>query len=94
MTLQLQSSIVRNITQNLPLPGKYVRSILNEYDATITYPSAPVVVPVKGGFGLFEIKNFCEYIQRNIYFLGYYELRETRLFEARNVYLPLKYAII
>jgi FkbM family methyltransferase len=45
----------------------------------ITYPNLPVTVPIRGRFGLFEIRNCRELIQRNIYFLGYYEFRETRL---------------
>ena len=56
-----------------------MRRILNYWEESITYPSTPVVVPVRSGFGLFEIEDCREFIQRNIYFLGYYEFRETGL---------------
>jgi len=71
--------MLRQITRVLPLPGRVVRRILDYYDEnkSITYPSEPTIVPARGGFGLFEISNYSEYSQRCIYFLGYYELRET-----------------
>jgi FkbM family methyltransferase len=81
MKINFKSSFVRNITHILPLPGKDIRKLLNHFDASIDYPNLPIIVTVKDKYGVFEIRNCREYIQRNIYFLGYYELRETKLFK-------------
>jgi FkbM family methyltransferase len=53
--------------------------MLDVFEGWIAYPSVPVTVPIRDGFGVFEIRNCRELIQRNIYFLGYYEFRETKL---------------
>ena len=45
----------------------------------MTYPSAPEIVASHGKWGKFEIRNCRECVQGNMYFLGYYEIRETRL---------------
>jgi FkbM family methyltransferase len=75
----LKASGIRRVTQRAPLPGRVVRRMLDFCDNCISYPTTPLTVPVRGGFGFFEIRNCRELIQRNIYFLGYYEFRETRL---------------
>jgi len=56
-----------------------VRSLLDRWDDVIAYSPGPLVVTSRGGEGRFEIRDCREYIQRNIYFLGYHEFRETRL---------------
>ena len=60
------------------MPGSVVRRLLRRYDYAIRYPDHSVVAQCPG-VGSFEIHDCHEYIQRSIYFLGYYEIRETRL---------------
>lgn len=62
------------------LPGWVLRSILAFIDSWIDYPALPFITTARWGIGKFEIHDLREYIQRNIYYLGYYEIRETRLF--------------
>ncbi len=75
----MKAENLRRTTKLLPLPGYLIRNLINRYDANITYPHTPLITTVNHNFGRFEIRNLHDYIQRNIYFLGYYELRETRL---------------
>ena len=74
----MRASTVRHFSRALPVPGSVVRRLLRRYDHAIHYPDHTVVARCPG-VGSFEIQDCHEYIQRSIYFLGYYEIRETRL---------------
>jgi len=75
----VRASTVRLLTRRVSLPGSYLRRALASIDAAIEYPKQPVVVTAQGGRLRFLIEDFHEYIQRNIYFMGYHEFRETRI---------------
>ncbi|WP_019504092.1 FkbM family methyltransferase [Pleurocapsa sp. PCC 7319] len=81
MKFKLKASLLRRITQKLPLTGSIIRQFLNQYDEIITFPDMPVVVSTKDNLCMFEIRDCREYSQQSLYFLGYYELRETLLFK-------------
>jgi FkbM family methyltransferase len=67
---------LRSVTRMLPLPGRILRRVIDRCEP-LSYPTGPSVVTTLGG--RFEVRDHREYIQRNIYFLGYYEIRETRI---------------
>ena len=73
--MPLSASIVRFCLTAIPLPGRIARPFLQRLNPNC--PSRPVTIRSGNGF-LVEIWDFSEYIQRNIYFLGRYEVRETR----------------
>lgn len=73
----MQATTLRSFTTRLPLPGRVVRGIVARRAETLLFPTEPTVVTARGG--RFEIRDYGEYIQRNIFFLGYHEFRETRL---------------
>lgn len=75
----MDAQLVRLATRTLPLPGRIWRRLLSTAERFLQYPPTPFVADAHLSIGRFEIVNFHEYIQRNIYFLGYYEIRETRL---------------
>jgi FkbM family methyltransferase len=70
---------IQRLTRRVPLPGRTVRTLLERWDHVISYPPAPLLASSRSGRERFEIRDFHEYVQRNIYFLGYYEFWETRL---------------
>jgi len=70
---------IQRLTRRVPLPERTVRSFLDRWDHVITYPPVPLLASSRSGRERFEIRDFHEYVQRNIYFLGYYEFRETKL---------------
>ena len=80
--VKFPARFLRLVTRLLPLPGRIVRPWLRALDPWLSYPTPPVQVRVHGGHGRIEVRNFQEYIQRNLYFFGYYELRESRLVRA------------
>ena len=75
----MKASTARRVTQMLPLPGRVVRRLLDSCDGAIAYPPDPVTLQLRDGVSRIQIRDCREYIQRNIYFLGYYEVRETRM---------------
>lgn len=75
----MKASTARRFARLLPFPGRVVRRLLNSCDRVIAYPPDPVTLRLPDGVGRIQIRDYREYIQRNIYFLGYYEFRETRL---------------
>ncbi|NMG05944.1 FkbM family methyltransferase [Brasilonema sp. UFV-L1] len=76
----MKASTIRKFTQFPLLPNRVVKW-LNRYDTAITYPQLPVVVQISsyGRSNQFEIRNLHADIQRNIYFRGYYEIREINI---------------
>jgi FkbM family methyltransferase len=72
----MKASSLRKITQLLPLPNSIMSSI--EANNEIIYPNFPVIVPTKEGFQI-EIKNAREFMQKYMYFRGFYEFRITSL---------------
>lgn len=75
----MKASTARRVAQLLPFPGRVIRRLLDAYDHAIAYPALPITLRLRDGVSQLQIRDCHEYIQRNIYFLGYYELRETRL---------------
>lgn len=75
----MKASTARRVAQMLPLPGRVIRRLLDSWDGAIAYPQVPVTLRLRDGVSQMQIRDYREYIQRNIYFLGYYEIRETRL---------------
>jgi FkbM family methyltransferase len=89
----MKASLLRSITRSLPLPGTVVRRLIDAIDNRIEYPTGPVMTSARWQCGRFEILDCREYIQRNIYFLGYYGLRESlllrRLLRAGDVFVDV-----
>jgi FkbM family methyltransferase len=75
----MKASTARRVAHWLPLPGRVIRRLLDSWDGAIAYPAAPITLRLRDGVSQIQIRDYREYIQRNIYFLGYYEIRETRL---------------
>lgn len=69
----------QKLTRALPLPGRIIRRLIKVVDSHITYPDVPIISNARWGIGQFEILNCREHIQQSIFFLGYYEIRESRL---------------
>jgi FkbM family methyltransferase len=74
----MHASLLRFFTRRCPLSGGRIRARLDRMDAkaAIKYPKTPHQTSARGL--RFEIRDFREAIQRSIYFLGYFEFRETR----------------
>ena len=69
----------QKITRILPLPGRIIRRLIKVVDRHIEYPIAPIISNARWDVGQFELIDCREYIQQSIFFLGYYEIRESRL---------------
>lgn len=74
----MQAEAARRLAHLLSPPGRLARALLGRLEPRLRYPSAPTVVPARGGFARFEIRDFHEFVQREIYFLGYWELELSR----------------
>jgi FkbM family methyltransferase len=74
----MNAPLLRFFTRLCPLQGGRIRAYLDRMDskASMTYPQTPRETSARGL--RFEIRDFREAIQRSIYFLGYFEFRETR----------------
>ncbi len=77
--LKIQPSVIRDFTHILPFTGRLILPLLKKYDKHIASLDTKTIISLKSDYGKFEIRNVREYIQKNIYFLGYYEVRETML---------------
>ncbi len=75
----MKAAVIQKVTRNLPLPGRIVRRLIKFLDKYIKYPDTPTISTAHWGMGQYEITNYREYSQQSIYFLGYYELRESKL---------------
>ena len=75
----MRATSLQKMTRNLPLPGRLVRLFLHLVTAQIEYPDRPIVTTSCYGAGKFEITDCREYSQQSIFFLGYYEMRESNL---------------
>ncbi len=82
----IPSQLVRSILKNVPLPGQIRRPLLDRLDPYIAYGKPNKPLAFAGPKRLFIIHDAREYIQRNIYFLNYYEIRETNF--IRNILRP------
>jgi FkbM family methyltransferase len=74
----MKAELLRQLTRRVPMPGRLVRRWIDRWEA-LSYPARPTLVTTRAG--CFEVRDYREYIQRNIYFQGRYEIRETRLVE-------------
>jgi FkbM family methyltransferase len=76
----MHSSMLRKLTGFPLLPNRIVLW-LEQLDLIILYPETSTVIPlwIEELNYHFEIRNYRECIQRQIYFRGFYELRETKL---------------
>lgn len=75
----MRAELIRSITRRLPLPGRITRRLLDRVEP-LHYPTAPVTVEARGS--QFQVRDFQDYMQRQIYFIGAYEFRETALVET------------
>jgi FkbM family methyltransferase len=76
---KVNAALIRQMVRRLSIPGRFLYGFLNRYGDRVQYPEGPTLVSDRYNLAQFEISNYCEYIQRSIYFLGYWEIRETRL---------------
>lgn len=78
----MKASTLRKITQFPLIPNRIVKWV-NQNKNYISYPELPLTVStsVCGFSRKFEIRNFQDLIQSNIYFRGFYEIRESKIFK-------------
>jgi hypothetical protein len=80
---RISAETVARLTRRLALPSRFLPLLLH-LDSLVSYPIQPVVVQTRFGFSL-EI-NSQDLIQKYVYWLGHFELRESPLF--RRVLRP------
>ncbi|NJK62833.1 MAG: FkbM family methyltransferase [Synechococcaceae cyanobacterium SM2_3_1] len=76
---KIDAALIQQIVRRLSVPGRFLYGFLKRYGDQVHYPEHPTLVQDRYNLAQFEISNYREYIQRSIYYLGYWEIRETRL---------------
>ena len=76
----MKASILRRFTSSKLIPNRIIK-LIERHDLNIKYPeeSTIISISVDNLKGKFEIKDYKEYIQRNLFFRGFYELREAKI---------------
>ncbi len=87
--IKLRAAMLRYVTSKIPIPGKVLEVLLRNVE--VAYPILPVTIEAQGA--LFEIRSLDDIIQRTIYFLGRWELKETlfvkRVLRAGDVFIDI-----
>ncbi len=76
----MKASILRRFTSSKLIPNRIIK-LIERHDSNIKYPEEPTIISISVDNlkGKFEIKDYKEYIQRNLFFRGFYELREAKI---------------
>src|ERR1700722_4854735 len=75
--MMIPARSLRAITRRIPLPGQLWRPVLEKIHPFIHYDEGDQIIKIANPRRVFLIRDEQEYIQRNVYFLDYYEIRET-----------------
>ena len=75
--MMIPARSLRAITRRIPLPGQVWRPVLERIHPFIQYDKNDQIIRIANPQRAFLIRDEQEYIQRNVYFLNYYEIRET-----------------
>lgn len=78
LVLPVPSGIVRAVLAVIPLPGRFLAPLLRVLGRRVRYPAAPAAIRLARWGIRIEIRQYTDLIQRHLYFLGYFELREAR----------------
>jgi FkbM family methyltransferase len=90
----MRASLLRSAIRFVPVRRqRLIKPIVRRLRPRLSYPDRPTVVSARLGNGSFEIRHYRDFIQRHIYFFGYWERKVsaliTRLLRPGDVFIDI-----